>query len=295
MQKEKTIYALGIFDGVHLGHQALLAACKELAERHDCNAGVLTFSPHPDALTTGTAPALINSLADRERLLFSHGAEIIWQLPFDEDMKSIHWSVFLTLLLEGDAAGFVCGSDFRFGSGGLGTAKKLAAFCEKRGLPYAVVPQQEVNGIRVSSTHIRKLLEEGDTEGAEPFLGHPHILTGKVVTGRGLGRTIGLPTANVEIPEGVLLPKQGVYATVVLVGEEPYMALTNIGTRPTVDGHHVTVESWLNGFDGDLYGQEITVAFVTYLRPEQKFDSLEELKAQIEKDADQIRKLLPES
>lgn len=291
MQKKKTIYALGFFDGVHLGHQALLTACKELAAQHNCNAGVLTFSSHPDALTAGTAPALINSIEDRERLLFSYGAEIVWQIPFNEEIKNTHWSNFLTLLLEDSAAGFVCGSDFRFGAGGLGTAKKLAAFCEKRGLPFAIVPQQQVNGIRVSSTHIRKLLEEGDTEQAETFLGHPHILTGKVVTGRGLGRTIGIPTANVEVPEGVLLPKHGVYASVVLVGEEPYVSLTNVGSRPTVEGQHVTVESWLNGFDGDLYGQEITVAFAVYLRPEQKFDSLDELKAQIQKDVAKIQNI----
>lgn len=295
MNKEKTIYALGFFDGVHVGHQALLTACKELAAEHGCKAGALTFTTHPDALTTGTAPALINSIEDRENLLFSYGAEIVWQLPFNEELKNTHWSTFLTLLLEDSAAGFVCGSDFRFGAGGLGTAKKLAAFCEKRNLPYSIVPQQEVDGIRVSSTHIRKLLEEGDTLNAESFLGHPHILTGKVVTGRGLGRTIGIPTANLEVPEGVLLPKQGVYACVVIVGEDPYMSLTNVGSCPTVDGQHVTVESWLLNFDGDLYGKEITVAFVAYLRPEQKFDSLEELKTQIEKDADQIRKILAKS
>lgn len=295
MSTEKTIYALGFFDGVHLGHQALLTACKELAAQHGCKAGALTFTSHPDALTTGTAPALINSIEDRENLLFSYGAEIVWQLPFNEELKNTHWSAFLTLLLKDSAAGFVCGDDFRFGAGGVGTAKKLAAFCEKRGLPYAIVPQQEIDGIRVSSSHIRKLLEDGDTFNASTFMGHPHILTGRVVAGKGLGRTIGVPTANIEVPEGVLLPKQGVYISGVIVDDVPYKALTNIGSRPTVDGHHVTVESWLLDFEGDLYDKEITLAFIMYLRPEQKFDSLEELKAQIEKDADQIRKLLPES
>ena len=295
MQKEKTIYALGFFDGVHLGHQALLTACKELAAEHGCNVGALTFTSHPDALTTGNAPALINSIEDREQLLFGYGAEIVWQLPFNEEVKNTHWSSFLTQLLESDAAGFVCGSDFRFGAGGLGTAKKLAAFCEKRGLPYAVVPQQTFKGIRVSSTHIRQILEDGDTLNAESFLGHPHILTGRVVAGQGLGHTIGIPTANVEVPEGVLLPKQGVYACGVVVGEETYTALTNIGSRPTVNGQHVTMESWLMDFDGDLYGKTITVVFIADLRPEEKFNSLEELKTQIEKDAAQIRKILEKS
>ncbi len=295
MQTDKTIYALGFFDGVHLGHQALLTACKELAAQHGCKAGALTFTSHPDALTTGTAPALINSIADRKQLLFGYGAEIVWELPFDEEIKNTHWSSFLTQLVKSGAAGFVCGSDFRFGAGGLGTAKKLAAFCEKRGLPYTIVPQQIFEGIRVSSTHIRRLLEEGDALTAGAFLGHPHILTGRVVTGRGLGRTIGIPTANIAVPEGVLLPKQGVYACGVIVGEEAYMALTNIGSRPTVDGHHVTAESWLMDFEGDLYGKEITVAFIMYLRPEHKFDSLDKLKAQIEKDAAKTRKIFEKS
>lgn len=295
MQKEKTIYALGFFDGVHLGHQALLAACRELADANGCKAGALTFTNHPDALTTGAAPALISSIEDRKMMLFGNGAEVVWEFSFDEKMKNTHWSSFLTQLVEGGAAGFVCGSDFRFGSGGLGTAKKLAAFCEKRGLPYAVVPQQEVDGIRVSSTHIRTLLEEGDVLNASSFLGHPHILTGRVVAGRGLGRTIGVPTANIEVPEGILLPKQGVYACGVAIEGEIYSALTNIGTRPTVDGHHVTVESWLIDFEGDLYGKEVTLAFIMYLRPDQKFDSLEELKAQIENDTALARKIFEES
>lgn len=291
----ETIYALGFFDGVHFGHQALLTACKELAAQHGCKAGALTFTSHPDALTTGTAPALINSLEDRAMMLFGNGAEVVLQLPFNEYLKNTHWSSFLTQLVEGGAAGFVCGSDFRFGSGGLGAPKKLAAFCEKRGLPYTVVPQQSLDGIRVSSTHIRTLLEEGDVLTASLFLGHPHILTGRVVSGRGLGRTIGVPTANIQAPEGVLLPKHGVYACSAITEKGKYIALTNIGSRPTVEGHHVTVESWLPDFEGDLYGKKITLAFIAYLRPEQKFDSLEELKAQIKKDAAKTRKIFEKS
>lgn len=291
MQKEKTIYALGFFDGVHLGHQALLSACRELSDKHGCKAGVVTFTNHPDTLVSGKTTALINSIEDRKLLLFSYGAEVVWELPFDEEIKNTHWASFLTQLVEAGAAGFVCGSDFRFGSGGLGTAKKLAAFCEKQGLPYSVVPQQELQGIRISSTYIRQLLEAGDMLTAGEFLGHPHILTGQVIPGRGLGHTIGVPTANLEVPEGVLLPKRGVYVCSAITEGESYIAVTNIGSRPTVEGHHVTVESWLPDFEGDLYGKELTLAFIFYLRPEQKFDSLEELKAQIEKDAAKCREI----
>ena len=155
-----------------------------------------------------------------------------------------------------------------------------------------IVPEQTVDGIRVSSTHIRSLIEQGDMETAAKFLGHPHILSGEVVAGRQLGRTIGVPTANILIPEGVVLPKLGVYACLCRVDGHKYVAVTNIGSRPTVEGHQVRAESWLLDFEGDLYGRQITLEFVKFLRPEQKFGSLEELKAQIQADAAQTYKLL---
>ena len=290
--KERTIYALGFFDGVHLGHQALLHSCRRLAQENDCNAGVITFTVHPDGLVSGNAPALLNTTEDRKRLLYSFGMDRVVALPFDKALMTTHWSTFLTDLTEQGAAGFVCGDDFRFGAGGNGTAKKLAAFCESRGLPCAVVPQQEIDGVRVSSTYIRTLLQEGDMTRVEQFLGHPHIFTGKVVSGRGLGHTIGIPTANLEIPEVLLLPKEGVYACTANVDGKNYMAVTNIGSRPTVGGHRVTVEPWLLDFEGDLYGKQLTLSFHDYLRPEKNFSNLEELQAEILKNAAQTRKIL---
>lgn len=293
--KERTIYALGFFDGVHLGHQALLHACKALAREKGCQTGVVTFTSHPDMLVSGAAPMLINTACDRKGLLCAFGAQTVVEIPFDRTLMQTHWSAFLEQLVEAGAAGFVCGSDFRFGAGGNGTAKKLAAFCESRALFYSIVPQQERSGIRISSTYIRELLESGQTEKAVEFLGHPHILTGTVVSGRKLGRTMGIPTANLELPEGLVVPKFGVYACKALIGDEEYLAVTNIGTRPTVGGHHVTVEPWILDFEGDLYGKELTLAFYSFLRPEQKFDSLEDLKAEIQKNAEKTRVLLGNS
>ena len=290
--KEKTIYALGFFDGVHLGHQALLRACKTKATEYGCRAGVLTFTHHPESLVLGKAPKLINSGEDRESLLRSYGMDTVISLPFDRQLMQTHWSEFLTHLLDNGAVGFVCGEDFRFGAGGNGTAQKLAAFCESRVLPYAIIPEQTVDGIRVSSSHIRDLLESGELETAIRFLGHPHVLTAQVIPGRGLGHTMGIPTANLALPQGVLLPKPGVYACKAITDCREYPAVTNIGSRPTVGGHHVTVEPHLLDFEGDLYGKKLTLAFYSYLRPEQKFDSLEELKAQIEKDCAGSRKVL---
>ena len=281
---QKTIYALGFFDGVHLGHQALLRACRDLADRHGCYAGAVTFASHPDALVSGDAPLLINTNEDKNRLLRSFGMDSVMELCFDDAVRKTHWSAFLNQLMEQDAAGFVCGSDFRFGAGACGTAKKLAAYCEQRGLPFAVVPQQLLNGIRVSSTHIRTLLESGDMEQAIRFLGHPHILTGQVVSGQQLGRTIGIPTANLLLPAYVLTPRFGVYACKAFVDDKEYIAVTNVGTRPTVGGNHVTVEAFLLDFDGDLYGKTLCLAFFQFLRPEKKFDSLAELQANIQKD-----------
>ena len=295
MQTEKTIYALGFFDGVHLGHQALLTACRELAKVHGCKAGVVTFASHPDTLVSGNTPALLNTIEDRKGLLTAYGMEVVIALPFDRELMTTHWSVFLQQLVDHDAAGFVCGSDFRFGAGGSGTAKKLNRFCESRDMPCAIVPQQELEGIRVSSTYIRTLVESGNMEAAWRFLGHPHVLTGTVIPGRGLGHTLGIPTANLALPEGILCPKLGVYACTAHVDGQCYQAVTNIGSRPTVNGHHITVEPWLLDFAGDLYGKQLTLVFHKFLRPEQKFDSLEELQEEILKNAAETRKILEKS
>ncbi len=293
--KDKVIYALGFFDGVHLGHQALLTACAHIAKRMGCKAGVVTFTSHPDALVTRKAPLLINTLSDRDRLILGHGMFDLLELPFDQNRMSMPWQDFLNELLQKGAAGFVCGDDFRFGCKGEGTAEKLAAFCRERNLPWTVVPTQQIDGIRISSTHIRSLLEAGDMENANRFLGHPHVLSGQVVSGRQLGRTIGIPTANLLISEGVICPKHGVYACKAVTGGKEYLAVTNVGNRPTVNGHGITVESWLLDFDGNLYGQTLSLHFYHFLRPEQKFDSLEQLQEEIRKNALQVRKIFEKS
>lgn len=293
--KEKVIYALGFFDGVHLGHQALLAACRRLAEQNGSKAGVITFTSHPEALLFSQPPQLINTVKDRECLLRAYGMDTVIALPFDKQLMNTHWSAFLDQLLMQGAAGFVCGSDFRFGAGGSGTAKKLSAFCRSRQLPHAIVPQQLLEDIRVSSTYIRQLIAQGEMDRAVRFLGHLHVLTGEVVSGRKLGRTIGIPTANLLIPEGLVEPRHGVYACKAIVDNKEYLAVTNVGNRPTVGGHRVTVEAWLLDFEGDLYGKELTLAFYKFLRPEQKFSSLEELKAEIQKNALQTRKIFEKS
>ena len=291
---KKTIYALGFFDGVHIGHAALLNRCQALAREQGCQAGVVTFDTHPQTLVAGNAPGLICSNGDREKLLRSiYQMDQVITLPFDEAMRSMPWRAFLAMLRETyQAAGFVCGVDFRFGHKGEGNAAILKDYCAEQMLPIEVVPEQLLDGIRVSSTYIRRQLETGDMATAVRFLGHPYVLTGTVVPGKQLGRKLGIPTANMQLPPELTVPKFGVYACRVALDGRYYPAVTNVGVRPTVSGSGITVEPWILDYSGNLYNRTITLEFFHFLRPEQKFDSLEALKQQIHADADQCREIL---
>ena len=200
------------------------------------------------------------------------------------------WRAFLEMLMEYGAAGFVCGDDFRFGSRGEGNVEKLREFCRERSLPCVIVPEQSLDGVRISSSYIRRQIESGDMATAVRYLGHGHMLTGTVVTGRRLGHKLGFPTANIELPEDVIVPRHGVYACYAYVGKTRYMAVCNVGSRPTVEGHQVRTETWLLDFAGDLYGQAVTLEFFFFLRPEQKFESLDVLKAAVLADAENTRR-----
>lgn len=287
----KKIYALGFFDGVHLGHQALLAACCELARERGCETAAITFDRHPQSLFAWQPPKLISTEADREWLLRQYGIQRVRVLPVTKEVMGLSWMDFLDALLSDGATGFVCGDDFRFGAHGAGDGQKLKAFCRERGLPCHIVPQQELGGERISSTRIRQALENGALAQANALLGHPYTLTGPVVPGRQLGRTIGVPTANLHFPEELLKPAFGVYACKAWVDGKAYMAVTNIGSRPTVGGHRVTVEPWLLDFEGDLYGKSLTLEFFAFLRPERKFEDLQALRQEILKNAEETRKI----
>lgn len=283
------IFALGFFDGVHLGHQALLKTCCKLAEQLGAQPSAITFQQHPQSLFSQYPPKLINTNDDRLRLLRQYGIGPVRFYPVTRDVMGMSCEAFLEELITCGAVGFVCGSDFRFGNRGEGNAEKLEAFCKERNLVFRVVGDQMLDGLRVSSTHIRSLLEQGKMEQAVRFLGHPHILTGEVVEGRKIGRTIGIPTANLTVPNEVVQLRHGVYACKARVEGKIFLAVTNVGNRPTVGGHRVTVEPWLLDFNGDLYGKALILEFYSFLRSERKFDSLEDLKAEIQKNAQQTR------
>ena len=288
--KQNYVFALGFFDGVHRGHQALLAECVRMAKAMDVETAAITFEAHPQSLFRSDVPPLLTTLQDRFRLLLRYGIDHVNPFPVTPKVMSTPWEDFLEELLGSGAVGFVCGDDFRFGSRGEGNAEKLRQFCRDRKLPCVIVPEQNLDGVRISSSYIRKQIGEGDMATAVRFLGHGHMLTGTVVTGRRLGHKLGFPTANIELPQGVIVPRHGVYACRAYVGEKSYLAVCNVGNRPTVQGHQVRTETWLLDFDGDLYGQSVTLEFMYFLRPEQRFESLDALKKAVLCDAENTRK-----
>ncbi len=293
----QTVLALGFFDGVHLGHGGLLRRTREVADRLGLKACALTFDRHPASFLTGKAIPLLNTPREREALMKSlYGLDEVFFLPFEE-IHALSWETFAKEYLLGryEAGHLVCGHDYRFGAGGGGSPALLEEFCRTHGLGFDCIGEISLGGKTVSSTLIRGLLQEGAVEAAARFLGHPHLLSGRVVDGQKIGRTLGIPTANLEVSSDVLLPKKGVYAAKAHVGETAYPAVVNIGSRPTFGGETVTVEPWLLDFAGDIYGQKLCLEFYAYLRPEQKFPTVEALKEEIHRNAQQTRALLPQT
>ena len=293
------VIALGFFDGVHLGHGALLRRAAEEAKKRGCESAVFTFDRPPKEVITGIPCPLINSPEDRAELVKRlYGIDEMIMVPFDDEMRTTPWDRFVTdILVERyGAVHLVAGHDHHFGHRNQGSPELLKEKCAELGLGCDIIPAVTLDGVTVSSTHIRGLLEEGDVETARAFLGHPHVLTQTVGHGRQLGRTIGIPTANLVAPPHVLLPKRGVYAAkITLPDGRAFGGVTKVGVRPTVNnGQDVTVEPWILDFDGDLYGQAIRVEFFRRLRDERKFESLEALRSQIETDAGKTREAYPE-
>ena len=287
--KERVI-ALGFFDGVHLGHAALLRRTAEEAAARGVTPAVFTFDRVPKEVVTGIPCPLINSPEDRRDLVRRlYGIRDVIMVPFDREMMTTSWQDFVTEILVGryHAVHLVAGHDHHFGHKNQGSPELLAAKCAELGLGCDIIPKVEIGGITVSSTYIRRLVELGQVERAALFLGHPHVLSQEVRHGHRIGRTIGVPTVNLTAPPHVLVPSHGVYAARDFLPDgSSHPAVTNVGTRPTVNnGTNVTVESWLLDFEGDLYGQTVRVEFHHRLRDEIRFDSLDALKAQIAADA----------
>lgn len=293
MTEIKRAIALGFFDGVHIGHAALLERTKRRAVEIGASPSVLSFDVHPDTLVFGKAVPLINSAIGREDIIRRvYGIDNVVFLHFNRTMMQMPWQQFIdSLIAELNIGWIVVGHDFCCGYKGLGTAARLKDYCEGCGIGFDIIPPVLLDGEIVSSTHIRELIQNGEMEEARRWLGHPHTLSDTVHSGYHLGRRLGTPTINMYFPEGVIVPRHGVYAArAVLEDGSSHIAVTNIGVRPTVsEGERVSVESYLLDYSGNLYGRQARVEFYAFLRPETKFDDLEALGAQIRRDADAAR------
>ena len=286
-----TVIALGFFDGVHRGHGALLSKTVERARELGVTAAVFTFDRPPKEVVTGKPVYLINSPEDRRGLIERiYGIRDVILAPFDQAMMTMRGEDYIRMLIRDyGAVHFVAGHDHHFGHKNEGNPELLQAKCRELGLGCDIIPKVEIEGITVSSTYIRSLVQAGDMERAADFLGHRHFLSQTVQHGQRLGRTIGIPTVNLAVPEHVLAPAHGVYVTEVFLPDGRRCAgVTNVGTRPTVsDSDRVSVETYLLGFEGDLYGQELRVEFCRRLRGEQRFDTLEALRQEIQRNIQQ--------
>lgn len=294
MNSNKRIFALGFFDGVHLGHQALLRACVNLSRQSGCEAAAITFDRHPKSLVLPNPPVLISTGVDRHRLLKTYGISYVREFPVIPEVTGMPWRDFLQVLLDDGAVGFVCGDDFRFGWKGGGNARNLQTLCEELGLPCVIIPEQLMDGIRISSTYIRRQIEAGLMDTAIHFLGHPYILSGKVVRDR-IPLCPGIFTAKLRFPAGLVVPRFGVYVCRALVDGKEYAAVTNIGTRPPAEGEDITVEPWLPDCEAALLGKKITLEFHKFLRPEREFGDSESLRAELLQNAADARNLIQTS
>jgi riboflavin kinase / FMN adenylyltransferase len=314
--KAPTAVALGKFDGVHRGHQRVIAPILQQVNRENREkesntnyiySTVVTFYPHPQEFFTGIPHALLTPVDEKVQQLRSLGVEQLVLLPFGKELSALTPEEFVEQILvqQLQCQQISVGEDFCFGKKRSGTAKHLQFLAAKYGIPVTIVPIQTHTGeesvtstleeARISTSLIRQHLTNGNIELANQLLGRPYTLIGFVVQGQQIGRTINFPTANLQLPKEKFLPRQGVYAVRVCIEEnqpDTIVGVMNIGSRPTVNGTHPTVEVHLLDWVGDLYGKNLTVQLAKFLRPEQKFSSLEELKTQIKLDCIAAKEVL---
>ncbi|MER3479246.1 MAG: riboflavin biosynthesis protein RibF [Meiothermus sp.] len=275
------VVAVGSFDGLHLGHQHLLRQALQEAKAMHMPLLVYTFDPPSKVFMKGEG--FLTDLTEKTELLRNLGVEIALIVPFNETFAQRSKDDFLGDLRALEAKEIYVGEDFRFGQGRRGGLEDLQSVA-----PTKILPLLELYGSPVKSSRIRDLLKEGKVEEVQPLLGRPYAARGIVVEGDKLGRTLGYPTANLEVAPNKVLPL-GVYAVRTRTAQGHYGGVANVGYRPSVDGRALRFEVHLFGFSGDLYGEDATVEFLKKIRDEKRFSSLEELKAQIEQDAEEAR------
>jgi riboflavin kinase / FMN adenylyltransferase len=286
--------ALGVFDGVHLGHRAILGLAVSHASAAGMQSIACTFDPHPlEVLQPGRAPLPITTLDERLALIEGCGLDLAVVLPFTRELASMEPEAFVTdvLVTRLGARDVVVGFNHRFGRGARGDAAMLRSLGERLGFRTHVAEPLVVDGVAVSSTEIRAALQRGDLAMAGRLLGRAYTLSGSIAHGAGRGRTLGFPTANI-VPTRPVLVAPGVYACAAEVAGRKERSVVNVGVRPTFGETALAVEAYLLDFVGDLYGQTMTLTFVSRIREERRFPSVDALKTQIEADAEEARRRL---
>jgi riboflavin kinase/FMN adenylyltransferase len=287
----------GTFDGVHVGHQKILSRLREVAQKENGETVVLTFWPHPRLVLhpEDTSLKLLNTFDEKADLLREQGIEHLIRIAFTKEFSQLTSEEFIFKILVQTIGTkkLVIGYDHHFGKNREGSFEQLKLNAPKYGFQVEEIPRQDVDHIVVSSTRIRKALEEGDIETANHFLGSPYRITGRVVIGDRLGRVLGYPTANIEIEnKNKLIPADGIYAVTVLHGHRTYKGMLYIGIRPTINGSKRNIEVNIFDFNQDIYGESLTVAFQHRIRGDEKFNDLEALKHQLHLDKQDALKLL---
>ena len=283
--------ALGVFDGLHVGHQAVIARAVKAAAAEGGLAGVLTFDPHPiRVIAPQKAPtSLLETLEHKARAVANYGVELFIPLHFDTEIARMEASEFLAQLMAAPVRTIAVGEDWRFGHNRSGDVTFLSHESARRGFKLEAVPPVMHDGERISSTRIRQAVRDGNLVAAEQMLGRPYAVCGPVVEGKKLGRTIGFPTANLATGDAQL-PPDGVWAVrAKLLNGSDLQGVANLGMRPTVGGETRSLEVHLFDFSGDLYGQPLEIRFCKHLRPEIQFPSFELLRLQIQRDAQEAR------
>ncbi|MFB9110548.1 bifunctional riboflavin kinase/FAD synthetase [Flavobacterium gyeonganense] len=285
---KKTILTLGTFDGVHIGHKKILERITQNTENGQYESLVLTFFPHPRmVLQEKSEIKLLNTIQEKSKLLEATGIENLVIHPFNESFSRLTAEEFVHSILvdQFHIHKIIIGHDHRFGRNRTANIDNLIAFGAEYGFEVEQISAQEIQDVSVSSTKIRKALQEGNMALANEYLGYTYFLTGDVVKGKQLGRTIGFPTANIQIEEDYkLIPKNGVYVVKTVVDQKEVFGMMNIGFNPTVNGQKQTIEVNLFDFDADIYGQKLEISLLKYLREEQKFGSVDLLKEQLNLD-----------
>ncbi|ARK13133.1 bifunctional riboflavin kinase/FAD synthetase [Fibrella sp. ES10-3-2-2] len=288
----------GTFDGVHLGHQTILKRLNEVARSHpDGQSVVMTYWPHPRTVVSNDSQdlRLLSTLEEKIELLEQAGVDHLVVIPFTRAFSQLTSGEFIQQVLV-DGLGtkkLVIGYDHRFGRDREGGFDYIQAHQADYGFEVEEIPRQDIEAVGISSSKIRAALNEGNVDAANRFLGRPYSLTGTIVKGRQLGRTIGFPTANLQVDDAVkLIPANGVYAVDVMQGGELHGGMLNIGFRPTVAGEHQTIETHIFDFSKDIYGEHMTLQFRAFLRPEQKFTGLPALVEQLQKDEQAAREIV---